>query len=91
MPPVFTNHFEDNMTSVQTTATVSSDGKLVLQLPPSIPPGEHRVVLVIDYGSSPHTSARLPKPPLALNVLKWKAWPANATFRREEIYEYDER
>lgn len=71
------------MTSVQTTATVSRDGKLVIQLPPSIPPGKHRVVLVIDHGQTP---VRLSKPPLKLNVMKWKAWSAASTFRREEIY-----
>jgi hypothetical protein len=67
------------------TANVSVDGKLVVQLPRSIPPGEHRVVLVIDYGSTP-SATRIPKPPLPLNVLRWEAWPVESTFRREELY-----
>jgi hypothetical protein len=73
------------MKSMQMTATVSVDGKLTVQLPPSIPPGEHRVLLVIDDGTVP-SKARIPKPPLALNVLRWDAWPADSTFRREDIY-----
>lgn len=73
------------MKSMQTTATVSVDGKLVVQLPLSIPPGEHRVLLVIEEGAGP-AKARISKPPLALNVLRWEAWPADSTFRREDIY-----
>lgn len=73
------------MKSMQTTATVSVDGKLTVQLPPSIPPGEHRVLLVIDDGAMP-SKTRIPKPPLSLNVLRWEAWPADSTFRREDIY-----
>jgi len=36
------------MRSIETTVTVSTDGTLTLQLPADIPPGQHRVVLVID-------------------------------------------
>ncbi len=73
------------MKSIQTTATVSVDGKLVVQFPQSIPPGEHRVLLVIDDGAAP-SNVQISKPPLALNVLRSEAWPADSTFRREDIY-----
>ncbi len=73
------------MKSMQTTATVSIDGKFVVQLPSGIPPVEHRVVLVIDDGMAP-LKARISKLPLTLNVLRWEAWPADSTFRREDIY-----
>ena len=78
------------MKAMQMTAIVSVDGKLVLKLPPSIQPGEHRVVLVIDDG---FVSSKAPnaKPPLKLNVLRWKAWPVESTFRREDIYGNDGR
>jgi len=74
------------MKSMQVTATVSVDGKLTVQLPAIIPPGEHRVVLVMDdkFAAPP---VNIPKPLLKLNVLKWQAWPTESTFRREEIYE----
>lgn len=78
------------MKSMQVIATVSFDGKLIVQLPRSIPPGEHRVVLVMDdkIATPP---VKIPRPSLQLNVLKWEAWPVESTFRREELYEDDER
>jgi hypothetical protein len=82
---VFAKKVEDDMKSMQTTATASVDGKLTVQLPPSITPGEHHVLLIIDDGAAP-SKARIPTPPLALNVLRWEAWPADSTFRREDIY-----
>jgi len=78
------------MKSMQLTATVSVDGKLTVQLPAIIPPGEHRVVLVMEdkFAAPP---VEIPKPRLKLNVLKWQTWPAESTFRREELYEDDGR
>ena len=73
------------MTSIQLTATVSPEGKLIAQLPPGIEPGEHQIVLVIDEAQAMHT-AQNGKRSKALRVLKWNAWPANSTFRREELY-----
>jgi hypothetical protein len=64
---------------------------LTVQVPaPSIAPGEHRAVLVIDEHIAA-ASAHVPKPPLALKVWKWEAWPTDATFRREDLYENDGR
>jgi hypothetical protein len=36
------------MRTIETTATVSPEGMLVVQVPSDIPPGDHRVVLVIE-------------------------------------------
>lgn len=36
------------MRTIETKATVTDDGKLIVQAPPDIPPGEHHVVVVID-------------------------------------------
>ena len=36
------------MRTIETTATVTNDGKMTVQLPPDIPEGEHRVVVVIE-------------------------------------------
>lgn len=36
------------MKSIETIANVSSDGKLTAQLPSDVPPGNHRVIVVID-------------------------------------------
>ena len=46
--------------------------------------------IVIDEQIAP-AAARVPKPPLKLKVWKWEAWPADATFRREDLYEDDGR
>ncbi len=73
------------MKSLQTTATVTSDGKLIAQVPPSILPGKHHVVLVIDEVFNKR-EAQTPKPIRALKVFEWNAWPAESTFRREELY-----
>jgi hypothetical protein len=36
------------MSAIVATATVKSEGKLMMQRPPDIPQGEHQVILVID-------------------------------------------
>jgi hypothetical protein len=70
------------MTTIETTATVTSDRMLLIPLPPSIPTGKHRVVVVID--EQPITQKkRLP--------LRFSKYPAglrddNFTFRREDLY-----
>ncbi len=41
------------MKTIQTIATVSADGRLTIQLPADIAPGEHQIVLVIEEQLSP--------------------------------------
>ena len=36
------------MRTIRITATISEDRRLVLQLPPDVTPGEHRVLVVLD-------------------------------------------
>ncbi|XGV94475.1 MAG: hypothetical protein ACAF41_17175 [Leptolyngbya sp. BL-A-14] len=36
------------MRTIETTATITEDGQLILQVPPDLAPGQHRVVVVID-------------------------------------------
>jgi hypothetical protein len=71
------------MRTIETTAVVTPEHTITVQLPPDIPPGSHRVVVVIERnGTAP--------PP----VVSWREWaphntgpvdPAN-TFRREDLY-----
>jgi hypothetical protein len=35
------------MKTIETIATVTEDGKMTVQLPPDIPAGEHKVVVII--------------------------------------------
>jgi hypothetical protein len=41
------------MRTIETIAMIASDGKLMLQMPADIAPGQHRIVLVIDDSISP--------------------------------------
>lgn len=76
------------MRTIETQVTVTPEGQLTVQIPvpADIPPGEHRAVLVIDEHVAP-PPARAPKPPLTLKVWKWEGWPADARFRREDLYD----
>ena len=80
------------MRTIETQVTVTPDGHLTVQVPvpADIPPGEHRAVLVINEHVAA-ASARVAKPPLKLKVWKWEAWPPDATFQREDLYEDDGR
>lgn len=73
------------MKTIETTVTVTADGKITVQLPPEISPGEHPIVLVIDE-QLVTDGKRLP--------LKFSAYPVGLvkesfTFRREDLYGND--
>lgn len=77
---------------LETQAVVAKDGELrvVAQAPPNVVPGTHRAILVIE------DVIRLPrketsKEPLRLKLLDLNGWPADAAFRREDIYSDDGR
>lgn len=76
------------MKAIETTATVTADGFLTVQLPPDIPSGEYQVVLVID--EKPLTEKPVTKekrPPLNFPVHNCGPWPANLSLRREDMYD----
>lgn len=81
------------MRTFEIKATVAPGGELrvVARVPPDIPPGDHQAVLVLDEATGFVSSGNAPKPPLRLKVFDWPGWPANSTFRREEIYDDDGR
>lgn len=71
------------MKRVQTTATVTQDGRLTIPAPLGIPPGEHRVTIELD--DQPVTL------PEAVNgelpVLHCGEWPKDLSLRREDLYD----
>ena len=76
------------MKTIETVITVLPDGSI--QVPPhaALTPGAHRAVIVLE------TSARLAPQalaPLNLKMLDWSAWPAESTYRREDLYGEDGR
>jgi hypothetical protein len=78
------------MKTLEIQATVDETGELrvVTQAPPGIAPGEHRAVLLLEETMGQPSA---PKPPLRLKMLDLRGWPANTTFRREDIYGDDGR
>lgn len=76
------------MKAIATTVIVTADGKITLQLPPDIAPGEHQVVLVIDEQSvPPKLVTKKERPPLNFPVHDVGPWPANLSLRREDMYD----
>jgi hypothetical protein len=69
------------MRTVETTATVTPDGSLTVQVPPDVTPGTHRIVLVID--EPPEARERQLG---AFPVISVGAWPSDLSLRREEMY-----
>jgi hypothetical protein len=73
------------MITVEAISEVAQDQMLKIELPKSVTPGPHRVVVVIE--ESPLAAAqRKPAAPLRLTKLNLKAWPPDSTLRREDIY-----
>jgi hypothetical protein len=77
------------MRTIETTAVVTPEHTLTVQLPADVAPGTHKVVVVIEEVEA------APKPP----VPRWIDWPAHnvqltdptCTFRREDMYGDDGR
>jgi hypothetical protein len=69
------------MRTIETTVTVAENGTATLKLPPDVPAGQHRAVVVLEE----HAVQEGPRPPLRLS-----AYPVGlattTTFRREELY-----
>lgn len=72
-----------NVKAIETTVTVSADGKAALQVPADVPPGEHRAVLVIDA----QPIVRPTNPPADFPVIHVESWPADLSLRREDLYD----
>jgi hypothetical protein len=77
----------DAVITVEAIATVTPDGKVTIQLPPTIPPGEHKLVLVIDETPA----AENKRPPLDFPVIHVSSWPDDLSLRREDMYGDDGR
>jgi hypothetical protein len=75
------------MRTIETTAQVSEDRKLVVQLPSDVTPGEHRVVVVIEESpAAPRKREPLRFPGHDLTLID-----PGFKFRREDLYGDDGR
>ncbi len=70
------------MKTIETVVTVEPDGKVILQLPPDIAPGDHRIVLVIE--EQPVTVEK--HLPHEFPIIDVGAWPEGLSLRREDMY-----
>lgn len=73
------------MRAIETEATVTEEGTLIIPVPDDISPGQHHVVVVIEgqNENAPKPSSKLP---LKLKIMRWENYPDHFTFRREDIY-----
>jgi len=71
------------MRTIETTATVTNDGKMTVQVPSDIPEGEHRIVVVIE--EQPVKKGK--RPPLDFPVISVGSWPENLSLRRVDMYD----
>lgn len=78
------------MRTLEITLTVQPDGTATLELPPDVLPGEHRAVLVIEESAQVADRDDTPEA-LQLHTFALTNWPADATFRREDLYGDDGR
>lgn len=75
------------MRTIETTATITAEGTLTVQVPPDITPGPHHIVVFID------DQPGLPeaRPLHDFPVIHVGAWPADLSLRREDMYGDDGR
>ena len=71
------------MRIIETTAVVTSEGTITLQVPPDISPGKHKVVIVIEE----QPTQKEKRPLLDLPAHDYGLWPANLSLRREDMYD----
>jgi len=68
--------------TVETTATVTPDGRLTVQVPLNVTPGTHQIVLVIDDESREARERQLGSFP----VVSVGDRPSDLSLRREDMY-----
>jgi hypothetical protein len=87
------------MRTIETTAVVTAEHTVTIQLPTDIPPGERRIVVVIENRSSADESssaqatagAKVGSFTGTWPVHDLGPWPEGFTVRREDIYGDDGR
>lgn len=72
------------MKTIETDILVASNGIAVveLQLPPTVSPGKHRAVVMVDEGQ-PLTASQ----PMELPVHEFGPWPQTLSLHREDLYD----
>lgn len=81
------------MRAVEVTISVSVDGSAVILAQKLLKPGHHKVLIIAEEGAVAETDRHAGKNRMlsGLTPISLPQWPANSTFRREEIYNDDGR
>lgn len=69
------------MRTIKTDAVVTKEGKLTVQVPPDVMPGEHKVKLVIEDAEVEKEGG-----PAEFLVIHVDSWPDGLSLRREDMY-----
>ena len=77
------------MKTFETTATVSPEGSMTIIAPETVSPGTYHMIVVIDEEAQTRQTG--PREIRHLPAWEWKAWPPDASFRREDVYGDDGR
>jgi len=72
------------MKTIETLAIITPDGTLTARVPAELPPGRHRVVLVM-IEEEPAQAEKKPSHDLPLHDVG--AWPEGLSLRREDLYD----
>lgn len=75
------------MRTIETTAVVTAEHTLTIPVPADVPPGEHRVVILIQSAAPPRPGSMTANWP----VFDLGPWPEGFTASREQIYGDDGR
>lgn len=78
------------MKAIETSAIVTEDKKVTISVPEEISAGKHKVILIIDENLIGGEGREKDKE-LNFKIFKWNNWPADCSFKREDIYNDDGR
>ena len=73
------------MRAIETVIRVTSEGEIIVPIRADLPAGEHRAVLVVDETPSP-VLVEAATETFQLYTFPLTNWPADASFRREDLY-----
>lgn len=75
--------------TIETVTDIKEDRKLVVQLPPDVPVGRHRVVTMLDLAAE--NAKSVPPEILAFPIIEDAHWPSDMPLTRQEMYDDDGR
>ena len=75
------------MKTIKTIAKVGRDRKasLLLEFPEEVKPGNYRMLIVLEEKAV--SPAEMNQTDFDCQAWDWDAWPPDATYRREDIYD----